>query len=182
METQENEIIYINIGGYNITTTRYTLKQSGMSYFKSFFNAKFEKINYDRNGNIFIDRDQEEAKFIDSFIRTHTLPSRCNLKVAKRVAVFYGSPEIERLIAEKKNKKKKERNIKKKMSSQKVAEAIASCPECGKSYNSLIYPQKDTYFWVNDAITHLVQKHKAEIDAFNVININALILYRVPEH
>jgi BTB/POZ domain len=176
-DNQENDIIYINIGGHLIVTTKNTINLSGMSYFKSLFNGKFGKMNYDKKGNIFIDRDQEEARFIESFIRTHTLPSKCNLELAQRVAEYFGSDEIKNLIKSKKEKKKK-------MSGQKIMryweDVYTECPECERDF--------DEEYPAFKIIRHLIKKHKAEICNWSFQQTSddsdpyIIILYRLPQH
>jgi len=85
LTAMEDEKIYLDIGGYEIKTTRSTIELSGVEYFKTLISGKFKK----HEGCIFIDRPQAEGKLLDYFIRTFSLPKNIDENVVKTASDFF---------------------------------------------------------------------------------------------
>ena len=67
-------IIYLNVGGKNYTTTLITLtKRFPGSYLSRLLDGQEEAI-YDRNGNIFIDRNGKIFRYILYYLRDGKIP------------------------------------------------------------------------------------------------------------
>jgi hypothetical protein len=90
MASQEEKIVYINVGGHKYVTTRQTLLNNpDPSYFTALLSDKFE-ITRDKEGNIFIDRNGKYFEYILDYLRTGELncPHGTRSKVLKEAEYY----------------------------------------------------------------------------------------------
>jgi hypothetical protein len=92
------EIIKLNVGGKNFTTLKSTLLKYKNSYLTNLLEKEKDKIIYDDNKAVFIDRNPKYFEFIIEFLRTgfmETLPQDFHtLKRMTDEALFYKLDEL----------------------------------------------------------------------------------------
>lgn len=98
----KDEIVNLNIGGVIYTTKLSTLIGEKFSYFSKIFSNK-DKIEKDKNGNYFIDRDGESFRYILNWLRdkdsTHFPRKRSEIyNLLKNDVKFYNLKSLERIL------------------------------------------------------------------------------------
>ena len=104
--------ITLKVSGYEITTTKQTIEESGIEYLINLLKGTFA-IDKDKDGRILIDRPQEEGVILDKFLRTKKLPRGSNLESAENAADFFGIPTMKaEILKREKQREKEEKNQK----------------------------------------------------------------------
>jgi hypothetical protein len=166
----DDEILYLNIGGYKTDISRSTIEQFGGTYLNALISGKYA-ITKDREGRIFIDRPQEEGEIISYFTRCQQIYEKYDQKTIKNAAEFFG---IE-LLMKYRNKKGKK---KPKISEYRVFynKCHKICCECGADISSMTVLMRKG---------HLLN-HQAQIESVGLITNpyngrhEEEYLYRVP--
>merc|ERR1712117_549841 len=107
-----SNLITLNIGGTNFTTTVATLTQYPDSMLAAMFDPESERppAMKDDKGNFFIDRDPEPFRIILSFLRSARLPEDivgCSIEEVEWEADYYGLKKLLKIIGERKKEEPK---------------------------------------------------------------------------
>ena len=98
-----SDLIYLNVGGTKYTTTRNTLTKYPQSLLGRMFDKECPfKLTFDKENNVFLDRDGEMFKYILRYLRDNRLPPSKKMSYFETEAEYFCLP-IDKMSANNEN-------------------------------------------------------------------------------
>jgi hypothetical protein len=144
-----NDAISFDIGGYVLKTSFANIQKIG-GYLLELVLSNAQSIDAIK-GPFFVDRLQEEGKYLHQYIITGSLPAKLDVNTAKSAIEFFKPKGMSEYLDKRLAKKKKHQN---KIVVKSLSKG-AGCEECIKEVS---FPLS-----VSSAIKHLVNNHHAKI-------------------